>query len=74
MTRLNYEFVQPKRADSEPYSKTALVKLTQKYWREIRNGIIPPQLRKFLNDNNLPERLLLPVEKPVKKSKGKTKR
>jgi hypothetical protein len=74
MTKLNYDFIQPKRTDTEPYSKIALAKITHKYWREIRNGIIPPQLRKFLDDNNLPDRLLLPVEQPVKKSKIKNKR
>jgi hypothetical protein len=74
MTRLNYEFIQPKRTDPEPYSKVSLVKLTHKYWREIRNGIIPPHLRKFLDDNNLPDRLLLPVEKPVKKMKIQKKK
>ena len=72
MTNLNYQFIQPKRADSEPYSKIALVKLTNKYWREIRDGMVPPQLKKFLDDNNLPDRLLLPTDVEPKKQKQPT--
>ena len=62
MTKFRYDFIQPKRRDTEPYSKIALARLTHKYWREIRNNIIPQELRKFLDDNKLSTRLLEPTK------------
>jgi hypothetical protein len=74
MTKMRYEFIQPKRRDNEPYSKEHLVKLTQKYWREIRQNIIPPELQRFLNDNNLPVRLLLPTDSQDAKKQWRAKK